>query len=68
MIERVEVVVYPRVMQINAIKEPKIGLEGKFSVYHAGPRGETDSPRIAFACGQCPGASTRPAAVTTIRR
>jgi 2-methylcitrate dehydratase PrpD len=35
MIERVEVVVHPRVMQITAIKEPKTGLEGKFSVYHA---------------------------------
>jgi 2-methylcitrate dehydratase PrpD len=34
-IERVEVVVHPRVMQITAIKEPKTGLEGKFSVYHA---------------------------------
>jgi 2-methylcitrate dehydratase PrpD len=28
-------VVHPRVMQITAIKEPKTGLEGKFSVYHA---------------------------------
>src|SRR5712671_837596 len=35
MIERVEVVVHPRVMQITAIKEPTSGLEGKFSVYHA---------------------------------
>jgi 2-methylcitrate dehydratase PrpD len=35
MIERVEVVVHPRVMQITAIKDPKTGLEGKFSVYHA---------------------------------
>src|SRR5215475_5947940 len=35
MIERVEVVVHPRVMEITAIKEPKTGLEGKFSVYHA---------------------------------
>src|SRR5262249_21573324 len=35
MIERVEVMVHPRVMQITAIKEPKTGLEGKFSVYHA---------------------------------
>lgn len=35
MIERVEVVVHPRVMQITAIKEPTTGLEGKFSVYHA---------------------------------
>ena len=35
MIERVEVAVHPRVMQITAIKDPKTGLEGKFSVYHA---------------------------------
>jgi 2-methylcitrate dehydratase PrpD len=35
MIERVEVAVHPRVMQITAIKDPKTGLEGKFSIYHA---------------------------------
>jgi len=35
MIERIEVTVHPRVMQITAIKDPKSGLEGKFSVYHA---------------------------------
>jgi 2-methylcitrate dehydratase PrpD len=35
MIERIEILVHPRVMQITAIKEPKTGLEGKFSVYHA---------------------------------
>src|SRR5262249_54592848 len=34
-IERIEVTVHPRVMQITAIKEPKTGLEGKFSVHHA---------------------------------
>jgi len=35
MVERVEIAVHPRVMQITAIKDPKTGLEGKFSVYHA---------------------------------
>src|SRR5215470_5533398 len=34
-IERVDVAVHPRVMQIAAIAEPKTGLEGKFSIYHA---------------------------------
>src|SRR5262249_33125535 len=34
-IERVDVAVHPRVMQIAAIPEPKTGLEGKFSIYHA---------------------------------
>ena len=35
MIDRVEVSVHPRVMLVTAIKDPKTGLEGKFSVYHA---------------------------------
>jgi 2-methylcitrate dehydratase PrpD len=35
MIERIEVAVHPRVMDVTAIKDPKTGLEGKFSIYHA---------------------------------
>jgi len=35
MIDRIEVAVHPRVMDVTAIKNPKTGLEGKFSVYHA---------------------------------
>jgi 2-methylcitrate dehydratase PrpD len=35
MIERIEAVVHPRVMDVTAIREPTTGLEGKFSVYHA---------------------------------
>src|SRR3984893_7251806 len=35
MIERIDLDVHPRVMQLTSIKEPKTGLEGKFSVYHA---------------------------------
>jgi 2-methylcitrate dehydratase PrpD len=35
MVERIEVAVHPRVMDVTAIKEPRTGLEGKFSVYHA---------------------------------
>jgi 2-methylcitrate dehydratase PrpD len=35
MIERVELAVHPRVMDVTSIKDPKTGLEGKFSVYHA---------------------------------
>jgi 2-methylcitrate dehydratase PrpD len=35
MIDRIEVGVHPRVMLVTAIKDPKTGLEGKFSVYHA---------------------------------
>jgi 2-methylcitrate dehydratase PrpD len=35
MIERIEVAVHPRVMDVTAIKDPRTGLEGKFSVYHA---------------------------------
>jgi 2-methylcitrate dehydratase PrpD len=34
-IDRVDVAVHPRVMQVAAIREPKTGLEGKFSIYHA---------------------------------
>jgi 2-methylcitrate dehydratase PrpD len=34
-IERIEVAVHPRVMDVTAIKQPRTGLEGKFSVYHA---------------------------------
>jgi 2-methylcitrate dehydratase PrpD len=35
MIERIEVAVHPRVMDVTAIKEPRTGMQGKFSVYHA---------------------------------
>jgi 2-methylcitrate dehydratase PrpD len=35
MIERVEVTVHPRVMDVTAIAEPQSGLAAKFSVYHA---------------------------------
>jgi 2-methylcitrate dehydratase PrpD len=35
MIERIEVEVHPRVLDVTAIADPKTGLEGKFSVYHA---------------------------------
>jgi 2-methylcitrate dehydratase PrpD len=35
MIERIEVAVHPRVMDVTAIKNPGTGLEGKFSIYHA---------------------------------
>jgi len=35
MIDRIEVTVHPRVMDVTAIKNPRTGLEGKFSVYHA---------------------------------
>jgi 2-methylcitrate dehydratase PrpD len=35
LIDRVDVAVHPRVMQIAAIREPTSGLEGKFSIYHA---------------------------------
>jgi len=35
MIDRIEVSVHPRVMLVTAIKDPKTGLEAKFSVYHA---------------------------------
>jgi 2-methylcitrate dehydratase PrpD len=35
MIERIEVAVHPRVMDVTAIADPRTGLEGKFSVYHA---------------------------------
>jgi len=35
MIERIELAVHPRVMDVTAIKDPRTGLEGKFSVYHA---------------------------------
>jgi 2-methylcitrate dehydratase PrpD len=35
MIDRIEVAVHPRVMDVTSIKDPKTGLEGKFSVYHA---------------------------------
>jgi 2-methylcitrate dehydratase PrpD len=34
-IDRIEVAVHPRVMDVTAIKDPKTGLEAKFSVYHA---------------------------------
>jgi 2-methylcitrate dehydratase PrpD len=35
MIDRIEVAVHPRVLDVTSIKDPKTGLEGKFSVYHA---------------------------------
>src|SRR5262249_16431024 len=35
MIARVDVLVHPRVMQVTGIEEPRTGLEGKFSIYHA---------------------------------
>src|SRR5215472_748155 len=35
MIERIEVAVHPRVMEVTAIAEPQSGLAAKFSVYHA---------------------------------
>jgi len=35
MIERIEVTVHPRVMDITSIRDPGTGLEGKFSIYHA---------------------------------
>ena len=35
MIARVDVAVHPRVMQVTGIEEPRTGLEGKFSIYHA---------------------------------
>jgi 2-methylcitrate dehydratase PrpD len=35
MIDRIELAVHPRVMDVTAIEDPRTGLEGKFSVYHA---------------------------------
>jgi 2-methylcitrate dehydratase PrpD len=35
LIEAIAVTVNPKVMDVTAIKEPKSGLQGKFSVYHA---------------------------------
>jgi 2-methylcitrate dehydratase PrpD len=35
LILHVDVAVHPRVMQVAGIEEPKTGLEGKFSIYHA---------------------------------
>jgi 2-methylcitrate dehydratase PrpD len=35
LIERIELAVHPRVVDVTAIKQPRTGLEGKFSVYHA---------------------------------
>jgi 2-methylcitrate dehydratase PrpD len=35
MVDRIDVAVHPRVMDVTAIKDPRTGLEGKFSVYHA---------------------------------
>ena len=35
MIERIEVAVHPRVMDVTAIADPQSGLAAKFSVYHA---------------------------------
>jgi 2-methylcitrate dehydratase PrpD len=35
MIDGIEIAVHPRVMDVTSIKNPRTGLEGKFSVYHA---------------------------------
>jgi 2-methylcitrate dehydratase PrpD len=35
MIHRIEIAVHPRVMDVTSIRNPRTGLEGKFSVYHA---------------------------------
>jgi 2-methylcitrate dehydratase PrpD len=35
MIDRIEVAVHPRVMDVTSIRDPRTGLEGKFSIYHA---------------------------------
>ena len=35
MIHRIEIAVHPRVMEVTSIRNPRTGLEGKFSVYHA---------------------------------
>lgn len=35
MIDRIEIAVHPRVMDVTSIRNPRTGLEGKFSVYHA---------------------------------
>jgi 2-methylcitrate dehydratase PrpD len=35
MVDRIEIAVHPRVMDVTAIRNPRTGLEGKFSVYHA---------------------------------
>jgi 2-methylcitrate dehydratase PrpD len=35
MIDRIELAVHPRVMDVTSIRNPRTGLEGKFSVYHA---------------------------------
>jgi 2-methylcitrate dehydratase PrpD len=35
MVDRIEITVHPRVLDVTAIKNPRTGLEGKFSVYHA---------------------------------
>jgi 2-methylcitrate dehydratase PrpD len=34
-IERIDLAVNPRVLMLTGIKEPRSGLEGKFSIYHA---------------------------------
>jgi 2-methylcitrate dehydratase PrpD len=65
MIERVEVTVHPRVMQITAIKEPNTGLEGKFSVYHAAAVAIIDG---AAGERQFSDQSVRAPAVSALRR
>ena len=35
MVDRIEIAVHPRVLDVTAIRNPRTGLEGKFSVYHA---------------------------------
>jgi 2-methylcitrate dehydratase PrpD len=64
MIERIEVAVHPRVMDVTAIKDPMTGLEGKFSVYHAAA--------VAVAAGaageqQFSDAAVRDSAVAALR-
>ena len=65
MIDRIELAVHPRVMDVTAIKEPRTGLEGKFSVYHAAA--------VAVAEGaageqQFSDESVRAAAIAQLRR
>jgi 2-methylcitrate dehydratase PrpD len=65
MIERIEVVVHPRVMQITAIKNPKTGLEGKFSVYHAAAVAMVEG---AAGEGQFSDEAVRAPAIAALRR
>jgi 2-methylcitrate dehydratase PrpD len=65
MIDRVDVAVHPRVLQVTAIKEPKTGLEGKFSIYHAAAVAIVDG---AAGERQFSDESVRAAAVVELRR